>query len=323
MIVEAWLDEASERLEGYIEETPITYDENHDLYLKWENHQKTGSFKIRGALNKVLALEPVERNRGLVTASAGNHGQSVAFAGNQVGTKVDVFLSDHTVPTKVQAIQALGAEIHTVRGGFPDAEKAAKDFSRIHGSTYISPYNDRQVIAAQGTIGLEVLSQLPENSLCACLVPAGGGGLASGIGVALKRATDRIALIAVQSETSSYLQSLYQHGTQAGVVENASLADGLAGAVEEGSLTIPMVRKYVDGFELVSEDEIARAIATAWYRYNERIEGAAAVALAAAMSRKVAERPALVVISGGNIQPEVHAEICERWKKNLFEPEVV
>jgi threonine dehydratase len=323
VIPETWLDEAAARLEGVIDPTPLLYDDEFNLYLKLENHQKTGSFKVRGAFNKVLSLEPWELERGIVTASAGNHGQGVALAGQQVGARVEVFVSENAVSTKVEAMRTFGAEVHMVPGGYAEAEKNAIAYSMEHRATWISPYNDGQVIAGQGTLGLEILAQVQEPFPVACVVPVGGGGLISGIGAAFQRSAYRIALIGIQSEASAFMQSLFQNGSQDHVIEQESIADGLEGAVEANSITIPMVRKYVDGFELVREDEIARAVATAWYRYNERIEGSAAVALAAAMSHRVAERPAVVVLTGKNIQPEVHAAICERWQENLFRHEEI
>ncbi len=318
MIPDEWLDQALERLNRHIEQTPFTYDADNELFIKWENHQVTGSFKARGALNKVLSLDPWERENGLIAASAGNHGQGVALAAQLVGAHAIVFASDHAVPAKVQAMQALGAEVRLVPGGYAEAEQTAIQFAAEQHIAWISPYNDGQIIAGQGTLGLEMLAQLGSRQALVCLVPAGGGGLAAGVGAAFSRANNRIALVAVQSEASPFLHAIYQSGSQENVTELDSIADGLSGPVENGSLTIPMVRRCVDGFELVSEEEIARAIAYAWHHYQERIEGAAAVTLAAVLTNKIAERPAIVTITGGNIQPELHEQICRRWQKQTF-----
>ncbi len=321
MIPFVWLEQASERISQYIHRTSLAYDPQEELYLKWENQQVTGSFKIRGALNKVLSLQPEERERGLVTASAGNHGQGVALAGKMSGARVVVFASEHAVPAKLEAMRLLGAELHLVPGGYGEAEQAGLEYAAASGGTWISGYNDAQVIAGQGTLGLEILEQLQESSGPqpeAWIVPGGGGGLISGIGAALKSAPippalkgmgEVARLIGVQSEASPFLYAIFHTGTQAGVVELPSLADGLAGPVEDGSLTISLTQQYVDDFVLVSEAEIAHAIAYAWKRYGERIEGSSAAALAAALTRRVAARPALVVLSGGNIQPELHERI--------------
>ncbi len=205
MIPEEWLDQAVDRLKGRVEQTPLTYDTDNELYIKWENHQVTGSFKARGALNKVLSLEPWERENGLVAASAGNHGQGVALAAQLVGAKAIVFASEHAVPTKVQAMQALGAEVRLVAGGYAEAEQTAMQFAAEQHAAWISPYNDGQIIAGQGTLGLELIEQLGSRPAMVCLVPAGGGGLVAGMGTAFSRASQRIALVAVQSEASPFL----------------------------------------------------------------------------------------------------------------------
>jgi threonine dehydratase len=309
MIPYNWINEAANRIEPHINRTPLTFDPDYKFYLKWESHQITGSFKPRGAINKVLALQPGELQNGLVAASAGNHGQGVALAGKLVSAPVKVFCSDHAVPSKIQAMQALGADVRTVPGGYREAENTGKKYARQHGATWISPYNDGYVIAGQGTIGLEVYQELPPLEESEWFVPVGGGGLISGIGVSLEKANTKIRLIGVQSVASSFFHGIYYQGTQEGIVELPSLADGLAGPVEENSISIAMVRRLVDKFTLVTEEEIRGAIAFAWERYRERIEGSAAAALAAALSEKVRIHPAVIVISGGNIQPEVHAKI--------------
>ena len=329
MIPLSSIEEAAGRIAPYIQQTPLTADPENGLYLKWENRQITGSFKIRGALNKLLALRPEERERGIVTASAGNHGQGVAWAGRLVGARVIVFASQGAVPAKLEKMRGLGAEVRLVPGGYGDAEQAGLAYAAAQGATWVSPYNDPQVIAGQGTLALEILNERPELLQAAWVVPGGGGGLISGIGSALKKLPNPPAppslsgkggeresgltpnLIGVQSEASPFLYDLFHTGSQASSVELPSLADGLAGPVEEGSLTIPLVQETVDDFVLVREQEIAQAIRYAWQRYEERIEGSAGAALAAVLSGRVTARPVVVVISGGNIQPELHAQIVD------------
>ena len=315
MIPSIWLEEALARIAPYIHKTPLTFDEKNQLYLKWENQQVTGSFKARGALNKILALQAWELERGLVTASAGNHGQGVALAAGLKRARVIVFASDHTLGNKLDAMRQLGAQIHLVPGGYGEAEQAGIEYARATGATWISPYNDGMVIAGQGTIALEVLQDLPNPSSVTWVVPAGGGGLISGIGCALQNLDPSAKLIAVQSEASSFLYEIYHHGSQKGVVELPSLADGLAGPVETGSVTIPMVKNFVTDFILVSESEIRDAITTAWNAYHERIEGSAAAALAALLSGHVKDRPAVAVLTGGNIPSEDHNQIVKDNKK--------
>lgn len=315
MIPYEWLEKAQQRIAPHIRETPLSYDGAQDIYLKWENRQLTGSFKVRGALNKVLTLQPWERERGLVAASAGNHGQGLALAGKLVGAPVTIFASEHAVSTKIEAMRALEANVVLVPGGYGEAEQAGLEYAATHDVTWVSPYNDGQIIAGQGTLGLESLRQLPNLSHSTWIVPAGGGGLISGVGAAIKSTPNALVkegerkLIGVQSEASPFLHAIYHHGSQEGIVELPSLADGLAGPVARGSITVPLVQGYVDDFILVNEEEITEAVRYAWHEYDERIEGSAATALAAVLSGKISTRPAIIVLSGGNIQPEVHDEI--------------
>lgn len=312
MLPYVWLEAAAGRIAPYIRKTPLTHDHTQDLYLKWENHQVTGSFKARGALNKILALQPWERQAGLVAASAGNHGQGVALAGQITGAPVIIFASEHAVPAKLAAMRALDAELRLVPGGYGEAEQAGLAYAAESGASWVSPYNDGLVIAGQGTLGLEILAELPDQAGFTWVVPVGGGGLIAGIGAALRAGAHagRARLVGVQSQASPFFYTIFQHGSQAGVVELPSLADGLAGPVEDGSLTIPLVRRSVDDFVLVSEADIAHAVAYAWRQYGEVIEGSAAAALAAVLAGKITGRPALVVISGGNIQPELHQNLA-------------
>jgi threonine dehydratase len=324
MISDDWIQQARRRLTGLIQQTPLTYDPDLDVYLKWENRQITGSFKIRGALNKVLALERWEQERGIVTASAGNHGQGTAYAARQVGVPVVVFASEHAVPAKVARMRALGADVRLVPGGYEAAEKAGQQYAASTGATWVSPYNDGQVIAGQATVGLEILEQLAPDIPGVVVVPVGGGGLIAGVGAALQGAAidegqPRPQLVGVQSEASPFFYAIYHRGTQAGVVEFPSVADGLAGAVEDGSITIPMVRRMVNRFVLVTEEQITRAVCYAWERHDETIEGSAAAALAAVMNGAVDDlrmdgRPMVAVMSGGNVQPEAHRQMCIHWE---------
>lgn len=315
MIPHEWLEQADSRIASFIQRTPLTFDAARNLYIKWENQQVTGSFKARGAFNKVLLLEDWEREAGIVAASAGNHGQGIALAGRKLGAAVEVFVSEHAVPTKVEAMRALGATIHVVSGGYPEAEAAGKAYAEEQQKTWVSPYNDGQIIAGQGTVGLELLRVQGEKlgMMAAWLVPVSGGGLLSGIGASLASQVHRPRLIGVQAEVAPFMHSLFYKDTQVGIPDLPSLADGLTGEVEHGSVTIPMVKQLVDEIVLVSEGEIARAIAFAWYVYQQKLEGAGAVGLAAVLSEKVQERPAVVIVSGGNVQPEVHAEIIKRF----------
>jgi len=313
MIPQSWLTAAAERIAPYIRQTPLTHDPEYDLYLKWENRQVTGSFKARGAFNKVLILEDWERAAGLLAASAGNHGQGVALAGQTFGAPVTIYASAQAVPAKIEAMRTLGAQVILVAGGYGEAEKAALAHAAESEATWISPYNDGQVIAGQGTLGLEIIQQLQDHPKfqiqnSTWVVPTSGGGLLSGIGAALSGLSERPRLVGVQAENSAFTYALFHSGNQEGVSESPTIADGLSGPVEAGSITIPLMRKYADDFVLVTEEEIKSAVAFAWKRYAERVEGSAAAALAAVLSGKIAA-PALLIMSGGNIKPRIHAEI--------------
>jgi threonine dehydratase len=314
MIPHQWFDQARQRISLHIQVTPLTFDPHLNIYLKWENQQVTGSFKARGALNKILNLQPWERERGLVTASAGNHGQGVALAARLASAPVLVFASEHASPLKITAMQSLGAEINLVPGGYAEAEQAGLAYAASNGMTWVSPYNDGQVIAGQGTLALELLEQLSNIDNAVWIIPAGGGGLVSGIGAALEKESHRPHLVAVQSEASAFLHALYHTGSQDQIIELPSLADGLSGPVEPGSVTIPLVRKVIDEFLLVREEHIAQAIAYAWIHYQQRIEGSAAVALAAILTGQVSARPAVILLTGGNIQPEVFDKIIVSYR---------
>lgn len=315
MLPSKWLEEASQRLDGKIHRTPLTHDAERGLYIKWENRQKTGSFKARGALNKVLTLEDWEREIGLVTASAGNHGQGVALAAQTLGCPVRVFVPQDAPKVKVDAIRALGADVVVVEGGYHAAEEAGLAYAKRNDATWVSPYNDGHVVAGQGTIATEILQDQPETATATWIVPVSGGGLLAGISSVLRKQAQPARVIGVQVATQAYMHGLFYRNTQDDVEDLPTLADGLAGAVEDGSITVPLIRKYVDEILLVSEDEVAEAVAFAWTEYGERVEGSGAVGLAAVLSGKISARPSVIVVSGGNIQPEIHAEILKRYEK--------
>lgn len=313
MIPLEWLDEANATLQDRVRVTPVSFDPELQVYLKWENAQLTGSFKLRGALNKIAILQPWERRLGLVTASAGNHGQGVAYAAREFGIHSVIFASDHAVPAKVDAMRALGAEVRQVSGGYAVAEAEGIKFAQETGRTWVSPYNDGRVVAGQATVGLELADQISPFDAESVVVPVGGGGLISGVALALRSRNIRCRIIGVQSEASAFMHALFYGKSQEAVTEWDSIADGLAGRVEDSSITIPAVSELVDDMILVSETSIEEAIVFAWNKYHEIIEGSAAVALAAVMAGKINHYPAVIVISGGNIQPEMHAELLMRY----------
>jgi threonine dehydratase len=319
LIPREWFGLALDRIAPHIVRTPLTHDAARDVFLKWENRQVTGSFKARGALNKILGLEPWERDAGLVAASAGNHGQGVALAAGLAGAKAEIFVPAHAVAAKVDAIRALGAEVHLVEGGYGETEAIAKAHASEAHRTFISPYNDGQVIAGQGTVALEVVRQLieehgtPRQESATWIVPASGGGLICGCATALAGDGPRPRMIGVQPSASPFTYNLYHHGTQEGSRDDPTLADGLSGAIDENSITMPMLRELVDDIVLVSEEAIERAIAFAWWTYGEKLEGSAAAALAAFLDGAAAAGPCVIVLTGGNIQGEVFDDILKRY----------
>lgn len=318
MIPIEWLYDANARIQPYINITPLTYDPDLNLYLKWENQQITRSFKVRGAINKVLSLQSWEIMQGLVTSSAGNHGLGVALAGRITNSVVTVFVPEDAPKNKIKSIQELGAIIKCIPGGYHHAENEALEYAKNTKSTWISPYNDVQVIAGQGTIGIEIIDTQPELIDATWIVPVGGGGLISGIGIFLNHqvnlSTEKIFtrkpnLIGVQSDASSFMYHYYYSGNQDGIIEFPSLADGLAGEVEHGSLTVPIIKKYVQSILLITEDDIINSIKYAWKKYNQYIEGSAATALAAVLTGKIKSKPAVIIVTGGNIDRELHYKI--------------
>jgi threonine dehydratase len=309
-----WIVRAEQRIGPHVRVTPLTRDDERGISLKWETQQVTGSFKARGAFNKVLSLEPWEQQQGIVAASAGNHGQGVALAGKHVNAPVTVFASQAASPLKIEKMRVLGAEVRLVPGGYEQAEGEGIQYAAENNRTWVSPYNDAQVIAGQGTIGLEITRQMELLPRMTVLVPVSGGGLLAGIAAALSKSPVPLRIVGVQAKASAFMYALVERDSQENVPDLPTLADGLSGPVDKDSITIPLVKSMVDDILLVDEEEISRAIAFAYHVYGETIEGSAAVGLAAILSGAV-KAPAIVVISGGNILPELHAQICARYKE--------
>ena len=212
-------------------------------------------------------------------------------------------------------MRKLGAKVELIEGGYHDAEEAGLNFAKRNDAVWISPYNDGHVVAGQGTIASEILQECPETAEMTWIVPLSGGGLLSGIGAVLAEQAQNAYVIGVQVEASAFMHGLFYKGNQDDVEDLPTLADGLAGAVEENAITIPLIKKYVDEVILVSENDVAESIAFAWNEYGEKIEGAGAVGLAAVLSKKISQNSSVIIISGGNIQPEIHAEILARYEK--------
>lgn len=309
---------ARQQIAQYVARTPTTRDQalgrelDAEVWFKWENRQTTGSFKLRGALNKLLPLAPERAFGGVIAASSGNHGQGIAYAARLCGLHAAIYVPDDTPRKKLRGMARLGAEIVTVSGGYGAAEDAALAAARNSEAVWVSGYNDAEIIAGQGTLALEWLEQSP--SLDLLLVPVGGGGLISGVGLAAKALKPGVRVVGVQAAASAALHTAFYGGDMDTVTHRPTLAHGLAGPVEAGSITVPLVKQVTDEILLVSEAGIERAMAYAYRVHREVIEGAGAVGLAALLAGKVAcaGRVVGVLVSGGNVDPEQHVEVLAK-----------
>jgi threonine dehydratase len=272
-----------------------------DVRLKLETMQETGTFKVRGASNKILSLPPEARERGVVTASTGNHGRAVSHVARSVGSSAVVCLSERVPQNKVQASRRTGAEL-VIEGQSQDAaEERAKVLAEERGLTMVHPFDDPLVIAGQGTIGLELLEDFPQ--LETALVPLSGGGLISGIALALKAASPNIRVLGISMERSPVMYHSLQAGHPLQMPEEETLADSLLGGIGlQNEYTFRIVQQCVDDVVLVTEEEIAQAMVFLFREHNVVAEGAGAVGVAALLSGKVPEPGrAAVVVSGGNV----------------------
>jgi threonine dehydratase len=277
-----------------------------DLYdcrvlLKCDHVQPTGSFKLRGATNKIRLLDASARRAGVITASTGNHGQAVARAGKRAGIDVTVFVSSITVASKIKAIEALGAKVEIVEAAPMEAELKARAAAKEAGKVYIPPYNDLDIVAGQGTLGVELAEQCAD--LDAVFVATGCGGLTGGTGTALKQLSPKTEIVAVWPENSAALFGALNAGKIIDVPEKPTLSDGTAGALEPGSITFPICQKVIDTTLLVSEPEIAKAMRLVFETDRWAVEGAAGVALAGFMksARTYRGKTVAVVLCGRNI----------------------
>lgn len=308
---------AHETIRNAIDLTPCKYSgylsrlTGAQIHLKLENLQKTGSFKIRGALNKLHTLTPAERRRGVIAASAGNHAQGVARAAQKLGIPATILMPEPTPITKVEATIFSGAEVILRGDTFDDALRVAQTLAEERGLTMIHPFDDPAVIAGQGTIGLEMFQQLP--GLAAVVVPVGGGGLVSGIAVALKTLRPSLRVIGVEAEQAASAVLSRQAGKVVELGGIKTIADGIA-VKRIGDLTFDLIERYVDELVTVSDDDIAAAILIYMERIRVVVEGAGAASLAALVSRKVKLNGVRtgVVVSGGNIDVQVVAKIIEK-----------
>jgi threonine dehydratase len=300
---------ARKRIAALARRTPLVSSQRlhapADVHLKLENLQATGSFKLRGAANKLLGLTAAEKERGVITISSGNHGRAVSFVARHLGIRAVVCLSEAVTKTKLAAIKRLGAEAVVHGNTYDQAEEEAFRLQQERELTMIEPFDDPDIIAGQGTIGLELLEDLPE--IDTAVVPLSGGGLISGIALALKSADPAIRVIGVSMDRAPVMYHSLRAGALIQMDEEESIADALVGGIGlANKYTFRMVQQYVDETVLVSEEEIAAGMAFALEEHHQVIEGGAAVGIAALLHQRVNQvgRHVAVIVSGGNVGTE-------------------
>jgi len=301
---------AANRIGAHVRTTPLDYSpalsqmSGANVYLKLENLQHTGSFKLRGAFNKLLSLTAEERKAGGVAASSGNHGAAIAYAMNKLGVSGVIFVPEQTSPTKVDAIKIAGGEVRFFGDDGLDTEMHAREYAQQNGMTYLSPYNDPDVIAGQGTCGVEIAQQLA--TIDAVFIAVGGGGLISGAGSFLKSVNAEISVVACQPEASAVMTESVKAGKILEIPGKPTLSDGTAGGIEEGAITFEICRDLVDDYQVVTEEQIAAAMRVFIDTHHMLLEGAAGVAIAGflASAEQYADKNVVIIVCGGNISRE-------------------
>jgi threonine dehydratase len=317
VITIADIESARARIRDAIFVSPCAYSETfsrltgNKIYFKLENLQMTGSFKERGALNKILSLEPAERQRGVITASAGNHAQGVAYHASRQGIRARIVMPLTTPLIKVSSTRGYGAEVILHGAGYDEAHEEAQRICAAEGSTFVHPFDDDAVIAGQGTVGLELIEQNPY--LEAVVVPVGGGGLIGGIACALKETNPRIRVVGVEAARIPSMKAALAEGHPVLLPSATTIADGIA-VRRVGERTLPLVSRYVDEIVTIDEEEIANAILLLVEREKTVAEGAGAAAVAAMLQHRTSlkGKKAAVVVGGGNIDVNFLSRIIER-----------
>ncbi len=311
------IEAAATRIGPSIYESPLVHSKTlsrlsgNAIFLKLENLQMTGSFKERGALNHILTMTDDERRQGIIAASAGNHGQGVAYHATQRNIPVQIWMPRSTPLIKLTTTRAYGADIVLHGDNYDEACEAAMERSVQRKAAFIHPFDDDAVISGQGTVGLELLKQNP--ALDVIIVPVGGGGLIGGVGCAVKERNTAIEVIGVQTGRLPSMQTALHQQQPVDLTAKPTLADGIA-VRKAGARTLPLVRKYVDRLVTVEEDEIAEAILMLLEGEKTVAEGAGAVALAAVLQAKTGHRgkKIAVLVSGGNLDVTLLARIIEQ-----------
>ena len=296
-----------DRSKNYIRKTPLDHSPslseliNGEVYLKLENVQKTGSFKFRGAISKITSLSSDQRNKGVVTASTGNHGAAVSLAMKILDVNGKIVVPKNIARNKLENIKKLGGIVEFYGKDCIESEFRAQEISKESGSAYISPYNDPDIVTGQGTIAVELDNQL--NNIDEVIVSVGGGGLISGIGGYLNQVQPKAQMVACSPKNSCVMYESLNAGRILDLPSKQTLSDGTAGGVEEGSITFDICKEIIDDFVLVTEREIASGIRTAIDDDHQLIEGSAGAAIAALFKRKktLIGKRVVIIICGGNI----------------------
>jgi threonine dehydratase len=317
MITLADVQAALERIRPSIYLSPctlsVTFSQltGNSIYLKLDNLQRTGAFKERGALNKLLTMSAQERDRGVIAASAGNHAQGLAYHAGRRGIKAQICMPLTTPLIKVSATKSYGAEVVLVGANYDETCEEAIRRSQQQHLTFVHPFDDDAVIAGQGSLGLEILQQHPE--IEAVVVPIGGGGLIGGIACAIKETNSKVQIIGVQTTRLPSMKAAVAEGKPVTLAPAATIADGIA-VRRAGDRTLPLVQKYVDEIVTVDEEEIANAVLLLLEREKTMAEGAGAAAIAALINRRIelAGKKIVVLIGGGNMDVTLLSRIIER-----------
>jgi threonine dehydratase len=308
------IQDARKAIAPFVKCTPLTRSQflsklcNGEVWLKLENLQVTNSFKPRGAFNRLLNLSAKER-RGIITASAGNHGQAVAYAAQKLKFPAKIVVPKTTPKIKINAIKEYGADLVLFGDTYDEAEQKAKKLAWKDEYAYISPYNDELITAGHGTIGLEITEALP--TVDTVIVPVGGGGLIAGISIAVKSIKSSVQVIGVQSEASPVMYKSLRAGRIVDARITETIAEGLAGGIEKDAITFKIIQEYVDEMLLVHEETIRRAVYLLWTWEKQVAEGSGAAAIAPIVENKslFAGKTVVAVITGGNIDTELFQSI--------------
>ena len=303
-------ERAAARIAGLVRETPLDYSPafsaatGADVWFKLENLQHTGSFKLRGAANRLMTLTPEERAAGCVTASSGNHGAAVAYAMQKLNIAGVIFVPEQTSSVKVDAIRSYGGDVRFFGTDGLDTELHARDYAGQNSMFYVSPYNDAEVMAGQGSCGVEIAAQLPD--VDDVFIAIGGGGLISGVGSVLRRHSKSVRIIGCQPSASAVMAHSVEAGEILELPSAPTLSDGTAGGIEPGAITFDLCKELVDDYVLIDEPEIAAAMRTFMDSQHQLIEGAAAVAIAAMLANAadLKGHKVVILVCGANISRE-------------------